>query len=337
MDAPSTTTRRHFLRQSAVLVGSGSLLAACGGSKPASTSARSTTVAVSLPNGGNSLSIWKPVSEKLHLSAPGVSLRWVGGDPGQLQTQFLAGSVDISTFGPLGTALALNNGDSIAVVGPGIYAHHKWIVKDGSPYRKVADLRGKKVATGLATAEAYRATQLVLAMQGSSDGDFSWVHTQTPAAVALFQRGAVDAIYIGEPSATILLSKGARQISSLQDEWKAASGSDLPLFNAGPTLRTKWLKENPGAARGAVGILVKSSTAVADDPSQLSSVATAIGVKPADKAVAAQLPQRMDNVYMKSFGAPERRQLDDIVALGVKHGILPKAPSAKTYADLSAS
>jgi ABC-type nitrate/sulfonate/bicarbonate transport system substrate-binding protein len=342
MAAIQSTTRRSFLRDGVLLFGSGSLLAACGGGSVSSGSAsagapNATTVAVSLPAGGNSLSIWKPVSERLKLSAPGVKLKWVGGDPGQLQTQFLSGSVDISTFGPLGTALALEQGASVAITGPGIYGHHKWIVKDSSPVRKVADLRGKKVATGLATSEAFRATQLILAMQGSSAKDYRWVNTQGASAIALFERGDVDAIYIGEPNATILVAGGARQISSLQDEWKAASGSGVPLFNAGPTLHTKWMGEKPGAARGAVGILTKASTALAADPSQLTGVATAIGVKPGQQAVASQLPSRMADVYMPGFGDVERKQLDEIVALGVKHGILPRAPQAKVYADLPAA
>jgi ABC-type nitrate/sulfonate/bicarbonate transport system substrate-binding protein len=327
------TTRRHFLRQSALLIGSGSLLAACGGSSGSGASA--TTVSVGLPAGGNSLSIWKPVIERRGLSADGVALKWVGGDPGQLQTQFLSGSVDISTFGPLGTALALLKGDEIAITGPGIYGHHKWLVRDDSRARSVADLRGKRVATGLATAEAFRATQLILAVQGASADDFTWVHSQGAAAVALFERGDVDAIYIGEPNATILVDGGARQIGSLQEEWASATGSELPLFNAGPTLRTKWLAEHPEAAAGAVGMLVGASTSVAEDPSQLTAVAPAIGVKPALKDVAAQLPERMGDVYMKAFGEAEKAQLDEIVALGVKHGLLPEAPAAKVYAELT--
>lgn len=345
MDAtapPAPTTRRQFLRRgsasAALLLGAGPILAACGGGSGDGAAGKAAEVAVSLPAGGNALSIWKPISERRHLTAPGVGFKWVGGDPGQLQTQFLAGSVDVSTFGPLGVALALLDGDSIAIAGPGIYAHHKWIVPASSSAQSADDLRGKRIATGLQTGEFFRSTQLVEAMAGrDAVRDYHWVHTQGAAAVALFQRGSVDAIYIGEPNATMLIAKGARQVDSLQDRWKAASGSDTPLFNAGPTIRTKWLDDDPKVAKGAVGVLTKASTSVAADPSQLSAVAASIGVPPSQRNVASELPKRMADVYMASFGDAEKKQLKEIVALAVKHGIVAKQPSADPYRDLGAS
>lgn len=335
------TTRRAFLRRgagAALLLGAGPVLAGCGDGSGSAAGAGGTDVAVSLPAGGNALSIWKPIAERRHLSAPGVRLKWVGGDPGQLQTQFLSGSVDISTFGPLGTALALLGGDSIAIVGPGIYAHQKWIVPDASPARSAADLRGKRVATGLNTGEFFRATQLVAAMAGGhADTDYHWVHTQGAAAVALFERGDVDAIYIGEPNASILVAQGARQVDSLQARWKAASGSDELLFNAGPTIRTGWARDRPAAARGSVRVLSQASTYLAAHGDELSAVATAIGVKPDQRDVAAQLPRRMAGVYMPGFGRRQRAQLEQVVALGVKHGVLERAPEARVSTTLPAA
>ncbi|MGE4428070.1 MAG: ABC transporter substrate-binding protein [Solirubrobacteraceae bacterium] len=335
----STTSRRAFLRRGAagvaIVLGGSTLLAACGDD---ATAGGATEVGVSLPTGGNSLSIWRPISEKLGLADPAVSLKWAGGDPGQLQTQFLAGSVDISTFGPLGVALSQIKGEPISIVGPGINAHHKWLVPASSSARKVADLRGKRVATGLNTSEVHRATQLVIAIQGGDPlKDIEWIHAKGASANALFERGDVDAIYVGEPNATILVSQGARQIGSLQAEWASATGSDVPLFNAGPTVRDTWANENPAAAVAAVGILTKASIAVAEDPSQLTDVAKSIGVKPTEREAPKLLPKRMADVYQTGLDGPARDQLDEVVRLGVKHGILPKAPPAKPLRDLPAA
>jgi NitT/TauT family transport system substrate-binding protein len=343
---PARTTRRAFLRRgsaaAALALGAPALLAACGDDEDggatggASGEGATTEVAVSLPAGGNSLSIWQPIVEQRRLSAPGVGFKWVGGDPGQLQTQFLAGSVDVSTFGAIGAALARLRGTDVAIVGPGIYAHHRWLVKDDSPYQSAADLRGRKVATGLATAEGFRLLELIAAIEGSRlEQDYDFVHTQGAAAVALFERDDVDAILIGEPNATILVSQGARQVDSVQDQWRAATGSGQPLFNAGATVRLDWARENARAARGAVRVLGEASTAIANDPALLEGVATSIGVKPGQDEVVGLLPERMGDVYTRDFGAPIRAQLDEIVALAVEHGIIPSRPRGHVYAALA--
>lgn len=344
---PARTTRRAFLRHgsaaAALVLGGPVLLAACGDGEEGGTTAAasgdgggSTEVAVSLPSGGNSLSIWQPIVEQRRLGAPGVGFKWVGGDPGQLQTQFLAGTVDISTFGAIGAALAQLRGTEIGIAGPGIYAHHKWLVKDDSPYQSAADLRGKRIATGLATAEAFRVLQLVAAMEGIRlEDEYEFVHAAGAPAVALFERGDVEAIYVGEPNATILMTQGARQVDSIQDQWRAATGSDQPLFNAGPTVRLDWAAENARAASGAVRVLGEASTAVANDPELLKGVATAIGVRPDQTEVIDLLPERMADVYTRDFGAPIRAQLDEIVTLAAEHRIIPSRPGGNVYAELA--
>src|SRR5690606_41472726 len=79
--------------------------------------------------------------------------------------------------------------------------HARWLVPENSPHRTVAALRGKKIATPPNNSDAFRSTQLALAVTGS---DFTADHQLFPGAVlaglALFDRGDVDAILTSERS-----------------------------------------------------------------------------------------------------------------------------------------
>lgn len=345
MTPTTTITRRRLLQRgglAAAAFAAVPVLAACGDDEqePAATATGDARTAqrvpVGVPAGGADLAVWKPVVAALKLTNPNAEIEWVHGDPGQLQTQFLAGATRITAFGPIGAAQANLSGTDVRLVGPGVVARSKWLAKGSSRYRSLDDLRGRKIVLPLATSEVYRQAAVVYQVGGGSFADdFEIVHAAGAAAVALFEKGEVEAIFTNEPTATRLVAGGANEIAVLEDQFKEATGLDVSPFSVGQGLQLSWARENKDAAAGVVDIITRANQAVVDDPSLLEQVATEIGVTKEESDVAALLPERMPQGYGTTFADDDFKVIDLWVELAVKQGILEKAPAEPVYAKLA--
>ena len=96
-----TLARRHVL--AAALAAAGTALFRPAGVVAGPAAAKS--VRMVLPLTGSAGAVWRPLIEALPAPAEaGLVLDWIGGNPGQVQFQLLAGTLDVSVFGALGLA-----------------------------------------------------------------------------------------------------------------------------------------------------------------------------------------------------------------------------------------
>src|SRR5258706_9468061 len=182
-------------------------------------------VNVTLSTPGSAGSIWRAAIASLDPSLrSGFDLHWIAGDPGQMQVQLAAGALDVGLFGAIGLATIARKGSDITLFGPGLNNHGRIIVRSDSPYRKPADLVGKRIATQPKTTKTYQQARVALSLVGvDMDRDFETFFGPPTANLALFDRGDVEAVIVVEPTAT-------RAVGAGPGSWRrsAISGIRLP-------------------------------------------------------------------------------------------------------------
>jgi NitT/TauT family transport system substrate-binding protein len=330
----ANTTRRSFLQQGAVAAGGLTLagwLAACGGS--GSGGGGSSAIKLSLPTAGGAGSVWRSVIEQDHLLASGTKVDWVGGSPGQVQTQLLAKTVDVTVFGSVTAAQANAKGADVLLVGSAINNHGRWLVPANSPYRTPKDLRGKKVASQPSNSDTFVQAAIVAALGGDDlKKDYQLLFGAPAANVALFQRGDVDAIIAIEPSATRLVAAGAREIARVGDLWQQYTNSSQPMLLNGRAVRADQWRARRADLQKTVDAFTKANAAIAADPQLLVRYASAMGLKPSEKKAIALLPERMKDVYPDRFDAETIKGLQQQLDQAVKLKLLPAAPKTPVWA-----
>ncbi len=331
-------TRRTLLQRSAVGaagLGLAALLAACGDDDAGgATSARGGKLKLSLPAPGGAGSVWRPIWDQYDLGRGGPQVDWVGGDPGQVQTQLISGVVDASVFGALTTALANARGADIVIVGPALNNHGRWLVRNDSSFRTPKDLRGKRIASQPSNSDTYAQAAIVAALGGDSLRDDYTLLFRPPAAnVALFERGDVDAIIAIEPSATRLVARGAREIARVGDLWKEYTGSDEPMLLNGRAVRASKL-QRPARRRRRRHRRVHGRQPEDRRRPRSCRDCTEMGIQDSEtEAIRRLLPERMRDIYPVTFDAAARRGLDRQLREAQRLGLLEAAPSRPVYAS----
>ena len=198
---------------------------------------------------------------------PNVEIQWFTYNAGPSAMEgIFARSLDVTYVGP---SPALNayfksNGEEIRVISWAANAGAALVVKADSPIKIPADFRGKKIATpqlgntqDISCRAWLKAHGFNITLTG---GDVSVVPTANPDQMALFQRGAVDAVWTVEPWVTRLERETKARVF-LEDKetittWLVSSAKFLrdrrdlakKIADANVEL-TKWIQENETEAQ----------------------------------------------------------------------------------------
>jgi NitT/TauT family transport system substrate-binding protein len=321
---------RRSLLGSAVAT-AGSLLSPLRGTAVAAAQNNVVRLPDVLP--GNVGAVWRHLVTALAPdSLGGVELEWIGGNPGQTESQFLAGALDVTFSGSVGTAEFNARGSDVVIFGPGSNNHVRWIVRGDSPYREPADLKGKRIATLSETSEQFKQTRIVAALTGFDiKRDLEIIFGPPTANYALFARGDVEAAVVPEPTASRLLANGAREIGHVGRMWQEATGSNAPPILVGLTARRSWLSANAATATRIAQLYAIANRMVLARPALLAELHDALGVPASEQTTIALLPSRLADAFTTEwdgavFGVLDR-QIDEAVTLG----LLAARPMAPIY------
>jgi NitT/TauT family transport system substrate-binding protein len=264
-----------------------------------------------------------------------IDFKYVGSasQPGQGQLDFVAGDIDTTSFGPSGAAIAALQGYDIVIAGPSLLNHSRWIVRGGSKYKTVADLKGKTVATTLPSSDTYRAIKLALATIGLDfETDFQVVTGSPVANLALFERNGVDAYIAIEPTATELVGGGAYQICTTGQLWERGTGSDAQFFLNGPSFYRSFANSHQKLVEAYTEIQFVVNDYVKAHPEITQKYAAWYGIsKTAGAAAFELLPKRLPIIYGNQWDESVTADIDLQIQWGVKEGIIKSTPPKKVY------
>lgn len=296
-------------------------------------------VRITLPSPGSAGSAWRPLIEGHRLNTdPSLSLNWVTADPGKMQVQLSAGSLDVGVFGAVGLATLANRGSDIVLFGPALNNHGRWLVRGDSPFRKPADLLGKTIATTDESSETYQQARIAASLIGIDlKKDVKVIHGSPTANLALFERGDVDAIITLEPTATRVVARGAREIARVADIWKQATGQHEDPILLGLAANRAWYEANRATAAKLVALLQRVNGFVRREPASLLAIASQIGLKPDETKAAGLLPSRLAPAYATRWDESVFAVIDKQVEVAAKLGVIDRVPSRKLYVGAGAA
>ena len=120
------------------------------------------------------------------------------------------------------------------------------IVAKGSPYKRVADLKGKRVATGVGP-QANLEAKLILAKAGADTVPMELSPAQHVAAVS---SGQVDAAYTYEPNGTLGRLNGLTENLEVGVRSRYLLGNpSAPWYGGAAVITTEYITANPAATK----------------------------------------------------------------------------------------
>lgn len=130
----------------------------------------------------------------LEKALPDSKVGWVLSQGSNRSLEYLnSGGVDFASSASLAAVLSRANGSPIKSVY--VYSRAEWtalLVRKDSPYKTIADLKGKKIATTKGT-DPYLFTLRALQQAGLKKDDVELVHLQHPDGRTALEKGDVDA------------------------------------------------------------------------------------------------------------------------------------------------
>ncbi|WP_157792884.1 ABC transporter substrate-binding protein [Bordetella genomosp. 8] len=292
-------------------------------------------VRITLPSPGSAGSAWQPLIDRFHLNTdPALRLNWVTADPGKMQVQLSAGSLDVGVFGAVGLATLANRGSDIVLFGPALNNHGRWIVRGDSGLRAPKDLVGKTIATTAETSETYQQARIAASLIGVDlKKDVKVIHGSPTANLALFERGDVDGIITLEPTATRLVGRGAREIARVADIWKQATGQHDDPFLVGLAASRAWFDANKATAAQLALLFQRVNGSIEQDPQRLRLIHRELGLKADETRAIELLPERLGPAYATRWDASVFATIDKQIQVAVQLGLLDRAPARKIYAQ----
>jgi NitT/TauT family transport system substrate-binding protein len=290
-------------------------------------------VRITLPSPGSAGSAWRPLVAQYRLDQDlELELDWVTADPGKMQVQLSAGSLDVGVFGSIGLATLANRGSDIVLFGPALNNHGRWVVRGDSGFRSPKDLVGKRIATTAETSETYQQARIAASLTGLDlKKDVKVIFGSPTANLALFERGDVEAIITLEPTATRLVGRGAREIARVADIWKQATGQADDPFLVGLAASRGWYERNRATAAKLATLFERIGATIAKDPDRLKPIAGELGLKADETKAIDLLPQRLAPAYASKWDPGVFATIDKQVDVATKLGLLDAAPNRKLY------
>jgi ABC-type nitrate/sulfonate/bicarbonate transport system substrate-binding protein len=219
----------------------------------------------------------------------------------------------------------LRSGTDIRLIAPQIWSGNSWLVKKDSPYKSLADLKGKKVGNFARVTGAYFFSA-VIAKEKKLDieKDFQSIPAETGALIALLERGEVEAINMFEPHTTrLVLSDKYRVLLDFDVELEKLFGAP-PLKSSVGMLR-ETVEKQPAlvkAIRGAYVEAVKMIKA-GQDKDFFEAKAKEFFNLSTPEQIAAGIKQNRQN-FADLWGDSFFQSQNKILQSGISLGLLPK-------------
>ena len=235
------------------------------------------------------------------------------------------GRASASAMQPSTAINLLKSGTDIRLIAPQIWSGNSWLVKKDSPYKSLADLKGKKIGNFARVTGAYFFSA-VIAKEKKLDieKDFQSIPAETGALIALLERGEVEAINMFEPHTTrLVLSDKYRVLLDFDVELEKLFGAP-PLKSSVGMLR-ETVENQPAlvkAIRGAYVEAVKMIKA-GQDKDFFEAKAKEFFNLSTPEQVAAGMKQNRQN-FADLWGESFFQSQNKILQSGMSLGLLPK-------------
>ena len=227
-----------------------------------------------------------------------INYRQFGGG-GDVIRAMASGDVQLGEVGSTGIATAISQGMDVELfwILEDIAAAEALVVRNGSNINKIADLKGKKIATPFVSTSHF---QLLYAMSkaGLKPGDAQILNMRPPEIAAAWGRDDIDATFICDPVLTTAKKDGKVLMTSGDICKQGACTFD------GLVVTRKFAKDNPDFMVALVKAIAKADADYKANPAKWSATSEEA------KAVAKWSGGKVEDVpaSMKLYGFPSLKE-----------------------------
>jgi ABC-type nitrate/sulfonate/bicarbonate transport system substrate-binding protein len=243
-----------------------------------------------------------------------------------------------TTYSGIDAILKMNEGLDLAIIGGGLTVFQEVYVKNDSPIKTVADLRGKKFGVWSTGAGAFKAARAAIMDAAGIDllKDTKIVQLAPPALFKLAERGEVDAM-LNISSFTIQAASQPEKFRSIfapNEYWKKKTG--YPIVWSAPLVAWKsWVNENPKRAKNYAEA-VEDSFRWLRKPENLDAAVKTYGTMAGVTTPEAVAVYKKWLAEKRIFLARWDQKVVDaewqFLEMAKRYGVLPAVPDKKTHA-----
>jgi ABC-type nitrate/sulfonate/bicarbonate transport system substrate-binding protein len=218
----------------------------------------------------------------------------------------------------------IKSGTNIRLITPQIWSGNAWVVRKDSPYKTLADLKGKKIGNFARVTGAYFFSA-VIAKEKKLDieKDFQAVPAETGALIALLERGDVEAINMFEPYTTKLVLSGRYRVL-LDFDAELAQIFGAPPLKSTVGMLKETVEKQPGlvtAIRGAYRDGIKLIKSGKDEDFFKANAKEFFNLSTAEE-IAAGLIKNREN-FADTWGPSFFESQNKMLPTGMTLGLLP--------------
>src|SRR6476659_155903 len=244
---------------------------------------------------------WRWVQQSQEIEkATGFKINWRQfGGGGDVIRAMASGDVQLGEVGSTGIATAISQGMDVELfwILEDIAAAEALVVRNGSNINKIADLKGKKIATPFVSTSHF---QLLYALDkaGIKPSDAQILNMRPPEIAAAWGRGDIDATFIWDPVLTTA-KKDGKVLMTSGDICKQGAGT----FD-GHVVTRKFAKDNPDFTGALVKAIAKADADYKANPAKWAATSDEA------KAVAKWSGGKVEDVpaSMKLYGFPSLKE-----------------------------
>lgn len=188
------------------------MLVLAAASQPAAT-AELQTVAMATNAAGQTGYIAALIEDRGLSKAHGLKINNMMMDFTEAANALKLGRAVASTMQPSTAVNLRKGGTDVRILAAQIWSGNAFLVRKDAPYKKLADLKGKKIGNFARTTGAYFFSAVIAKESGLDiENDFQSIPVETGALMALLERGEVEAINLMEPHVTRMLLSGKYRV-----------------------------------------------------------------------------------------------------------------------------
>lgn len=171
------------------------------------------TVAIATNAAGQTGYIAALIEDKGISKAHGLKINNMMMDFTEAANALKLGRAVASTMQPSTAVNLRKGGTDVRILAAQIWSGNAFLVRKDAPYKKLADLKGKKIGNFARTTGAYFFSAVIAKENGLDiEKDFQSIPLETGALMAMLERGEVEAINLMEPHVTRMLLSGKYRV-----------------------------------------------------------------------------------------------------------------------------
>ncbi len=249
-------------------------------------------------------------------------------DPAAGEKAVLLKQTEVGLFPLVSAARAAAENVPVVIFAPMLYNHEYTIVREDSPYKSMADLKDKKIATLDKISGVYTSAQVFSKeVGGDFEKDYHIITGPPPAVISFLERGDVEAIIMHDPLVSNMLATGKyRQILAYSEEWKRMTGQ--PMFMIGLAAHRPWIEQNKAVAGSLNKMVLDATRYIVQHPEVFEENKKFLGLRDAAVKLA---EKRMLSIYPDHWDANLIRNAKHIIDRAVELKIVPEAPKQDIF------